>query len=110
MLEHECYGEVKNLLKGRPNKKQVGTRFRVFDFLECRVPANIVQLLVLQDFVNDSLCALVYGYDFMYRSIACQSNVDNIIPRIEHPLNWRAFIEHVLVDGDLGSLRLGLDA
>jgi hypothetical protein len=64
MLEHECYGEVKKMLKGRPNKKTVGPSFRVFDFLECRVPANIVQLLVLQDFVNDSLSAFVYDYDF----------------------------------------------
>jgi hypothetical protein len=64
MLEHECYGEVKKMLKGRSNKKQVGASFRVFDFLECWVPANIVQLLVLRDLVNDSLSALVYGYDF----------------------------------------------
>jgi hypothetical protein len=67
MLEHECYGEVKKMLKGRPNKKQAGPSFRARDFLECWMPANIVQLLVLQDFVNDNLSALVYGYDFRQR-------------------------------------------
>jgi hypothetical protein len=54
----------------RDESVKSGRASRVFDFLECRVTANIVQLLMLQNFVDDSFPASIYAYDFMNRSVA----------------------------------------
>jgi hypothetical protein len=54
----------------RDESVQSGRAAKVFDFLECRVNANVVQLLMLQNFVNDSFPAFIHRYDFMNRSVA----------------------------------------
>ena len=65
---------------------------------------------MLKNFVDDGFAAFVHGDDLVNGRIAGERDVDDIVAGIEHEINGRAFIQHVLVDGHLGSLGLGLDA
>lgn len=66
-------------------------------------------LLVLQDLVDNDLPASIDGDDFVDGDVAAQGDVDDVVAGIEDEVDGRIFIQHVLVDGYLGSLRLSLD-
>jgi hypothetical protein len=64
-------------------------------------------LLRLHDFVDHYLAALVGSDDFVDGSVSAERNVDHIVAGIEGYVDWRTFIQHALIDGDLGALGLG---
>src|ERR1700678_1621462 len=74
------------------------------------LPANLLGLLVLQDLINYSFAAFIHGNDFVDGRIAGEGDIDDVVTGIEHEINGRSFIEHVLVYSDLRTFGLGFDA
>jgi len=87
-------------------------KFRCRWTAEAAVPAwtHARRLLVLQYLIDDDFAAFIYRDDFVDGGIAAQGDVDDVVAGIENKVNRRVLIQHVLVDGHLGSLGLGFDA
>jgi hypothetical protein len=75
--------------------------------LSAYVPA---QLLVLQDFIDNGFSTLVHGDHFVDGSVAAEGDVDDVVAGIEHKVDGRVFIQHVLVHRNLSTSGLSLDA
>ena len=63
------------------------------------------RLVVLHDFIDHSFAAFIHSDDFVNRSVACHRDIHNVVAGIEHEVDRRVLIQHVLVDCDLGAFR-----
>src|SRR5882672_3051221 len=81
--------------------------YRVIAQVPIRPSAN--WLLVLHHFIDNGFSAFVHGDDFVDGDVAAHGDVDDVVAGIEQEVDGRVFVQHVLVDGHLGSLGLSLD-
>src|SRR5579862_230823 len=67
-------------------------------------------LFSYHDLVDGDLSALFDANHFVDRLEARQGYIHDVVPRAEHDVNRGEFIQHPLVDGNLRTFRLGVNA
>ena len=65
---------------------------------------------MLQHFVDYCFATFIYSDYFVDGDVAAHGYVYHVVAGVKGKVDGRTLIEHVLVDGDLGSLGLSLDA
>jgi hypothetical protein len=67
-----------------------------------------LRLLRLQRFVDYYFATLAGGDDLTHGSVSAEGDVDDVVAGIEHHVDGRGLIQHVLVNRDLSALGLGV--